>query len=68
MLLASEAWVGVSRRLRTPPSTVLTGGLRATRPRKKIKTPEKKKVTKWPRRKEWIRRGSEGKTKEGQLI
>lgn len=45
MLLASEAWVGVSRRLRTPPSTVLTGGLRATRPRKKIKsTPEKKKT------------------------
>lgn len=34
LLLASEAWVGVSRRLRTPPSTVLTGGLRATRPRK----------------------------------
>lgn len=32
LLLASEAWVGVSRRLRTPPSTVLDGGLRATRP------------------------------------
>lgn len=33
LLLASEAWVGVSRRLRTPPSTVLDGGLRATRPK-----------------------------------
>lgn len=35
LLLASEAWVGVSRRLRTPPSIVLTGGLRATRSEKK---------------------------------
>lgn len=33
LLLASEAWVGVSRRLRTPPSTVLAGCLRATRPK-----------------------------------
>lgn len=33
LLLASEAWVGVSRRLRTPPSTVLDGGLRATWPK-----------------------------------
>ncbi len=43
LLLASDAWVGVSRRLRTPPSTVLTGGLRATRP--KI-LPEKQSRTK----------------------
>lgn len=41
MLLASEAWVGVSRRLRTPPSTVVASGLRATRP-KKNRSPEKK--------------------------
>lgn len=67
MLLASEAWVGVSRRLRTPPSTVLTGGLRATRPRKKIKsTPEKK--DKMAEKERVDKKGSEGKTKEGQLI
>lgn len=40
LLLASEAWVGVSSRLRTPPSTVLAGGLRATRPENNH--PEKK--------------------------
>lgn len=34
LLLASEAWVGVSRRLRTPPSTVVASGLRATCPKK----------------------------------
>lgn len=33
LLLASEAWVGVSRRLRTPPSTMLVGGLRAIWPK-----------------------------------
>lgn len=41
LLLASEAWVGVRRRLRTPPSTVVAGGLRATRPGKEhFKSPK----------------------------
>lgn len=44
LLLASEAWVGVSRRLRTPPSTVLDGGLRATRPKIK-KSPKNRRRT-----------------------
>lgn len=46
LLLASEAWVGVSRRLRTPPSTVPAGGLRATRPKNHPKTVEKNKEAK----------------------
>lgn len=66
MLLASEAWVGVSRRLRTPPSSVLAGGLRATRP----KNHPKERRAKRPRRKEWMRVGNEVITKKvegGQL-
>lgn len=43
LLLASEAWVGVSRRLRTPSSTVPAGGLRATRPPKDTRKKKKKK-------------------------
>lgn len=42
LLLASEAWVGVSRRLRNPPSAVLAGGLRATRPKNHPKNREQK--------------------------
>lgn len=50
LLLASEAWVGVSRRLRTPPSTELTAGLRATWPKKK--SPKSGWRRRKPRRKE----------------
>lgn len=56
LLLASEAWVGVSSRLRTPPSTVLAGGLRATRPENNH---PKKNRTKKPRRIEWARTGDD---------
>lgn len=64
MLLASEAWVGVSRRLRTPPSTALAGGLRATRPRGKYHPPKKKKREAEKRRSE-DESGRGGKRKKG---
>lgn len=59
LLLASEAWVGVSRRLRTPSSTVPAGGLRATRPPKDTRKKKKKnrEGQKRPRRTEWMRMG-----------
>lgn len=59
LLLASEAWVGVSSRLRTPPSTVVAGSLRATWPQKN--SPEYKRKTQRRRRKEWMRIRMEAK-------
>lgn len=61
LLLASEAWVGVSRRLRTPPSTVPPGGLRATRPNNHPKNSRGEQ--KGREIKEWARVGDD-KTKK----
>lgn len=66
MLLASEAWVGVSSRLRTPPSTVLAGGLRATRPENNHPKKKWRRIKK-PRRKEWARTGDD-KVKQRRCV